>query len=231
MVTIAHGTLFKNMPDSDPAKRIAAKAYMAFELTKILSGQPFDYDRHGGQMRVQKLPDGTLRLGLFDFGGMALEPATPHEIECLRQAIRDTTKYVASGLNISDAVAKAINITETSGREYLSRIREAWIGLSDFSRVLSKKDFLDIAEHLMANPDTKGTIEQSIDSALDEVERQSGKVVMGAFKLWSRFEKQLDEFGEATIIYGQMEPSLQSPTNSKVNLRRTALRAAVAGMH
>ncbi len=78
------GTHFIELPGDDAAKHIdnqtkqqdfaykkaAAKAYIAMEFINILSGQSFDHDRHGAQLRIDRINDHESGMGLFDNGAV-----------------------------------------------------------------------------------------------------------------------------------------------------------------
>jgi hypothetical protein len=77
------GVHFNDLPENTPAefarKKAIAAAYLAVEFSKLLSGQCFDHDRHGMQLKVQILKNGDVHLGLFDHGCMATTPFTEVE--------------------------------------------------------------------------------------------------------------------------------------------------------
>ena len=75
------GTHFIELPDnshdgSDDAlkyKKAAAKAYVTMEFINILSGEAFDHDRHGAQLRIERISESESRVGLFDNGAIHVE--------------------------------------------------------------------------------------------------------------------------------------------------------------
>lgn len=68
------GVHFNDLPENTPQelayKKSVAKAYMMLEFRNLLSGEAFDHDRHGAQLRVDPA---TNQLGLFDHGAIHAE--------------------------------------------------------------------------------------------------------------------------------------------------------------
>jgi len=51
-------------------KRAAAKAYITMEFINVLSGNAFDHDRHGAQLRLSRIGSNETKMGLFDNGAI-----------------------------------------------------------------------------------------------------------------------------------------------------------------
>jgi hypothetical protein len=54
-------------------KKAAAKAYITMEFINVLSGKAFDHDRHGAQLRLERVSSNETRVGLFDNGAIHAE--------------------------------------------------------------------------------------------------------------------------------------------------------------
>ena len=71
------GTHFIELPEKTGEelayKKATAKAYVAMEFINILSGESFDHDRHGAQLRINRTGNNDSDIGLFDNGAIHAE--------------------------------------------------------------------------------------------------------------------------------------------------------------
>ncbi len=176
------------------AKHHAAKAQMALELYNILSGKPFDPDRHGQNFRLK----GT-HMGLFDHGavhavvkdkaGKAVGPdevdaaiAAGGTIEIPAASAEDrkllATALIASFKSLKDGTPLA-NVLHTqieqakkakgSSPDYLIRVERGLLALNDSYKYLDKegKDLIDIFAGLYNGGGKKSHIHPDIREELE----------------------------------------------------------------
>lgn len=172
------GVHFNDLPintiDEKLYKRALAKSYFAMEIAGIVKGEVVDHDRHGTQMRVYP---STNKVGLFDFGGMMIDPPTSEEKQQLGKAL---SKMVVAGFRGDDFI-KGLNetieeIEDKSGSKpnYLMHIRKALLSLEDFRRELTTDDIRDIFLSILISGEFDpeifdlgmlGTLTESFDGA------------------------------------------------------------------
>ncbi|MBY0372010.1 M48 family metalloprotease [bacterium] len=165
----AKGEHFNKLPESTPEqqryRKNLARAYVTLELIQVFSGEEFDHDRHGDQMRV----DGETVI-LFDHGAMSLEPPTQKQRELLgkilayaiNQGQSDWTQI--SGLVMS--AARQLRATDPETSDYLVKIQNAFLKLTDFTKHLDPTDRADILaavlNHGRVHPDIAGAIQAKL---------------------------------------------------------------------
>ena len=122
---------------TDPFVRTAALAHLTAELSNILSGQPFDHDRHGSQSKIAK-GNGTHTIGLFDHGCMALQPPTPEEKQQLATVLCDLVEGYMQGqtglLERAHSIIKELRERDGAAPAYLISVERALLALNDFMR-------------------------------------------------------------------------------------------------
>ena len=125
----------------DPFVRKVALAHLTAELSNILSGQPFDHDRHGSQSKIAK-GNGTHAIGLFDHGCMALQPPTPEEKQQLATVLCDLIEGYLQGksglLERAHSIIKEHREREGVAPAYLVSVERALLALNDFMRFDAK---------------------------------------------------------------------------------------------
>jgi hypothetical protein len=137
----APGAHFIDLPD-DRGRRELAKAIMTVELNNILSGRPFDNDRHGGNCRVE---GNTVHH--FDFGGMMLAPPSDDD---LRQLGETVVKAGFGAQSVDDFVNRYFDVLRERqgvGEEIspvLKRAQKALLSIAEYSQGLSKDDLIDV---------------------------------------------------------------------------------------
>jgi len=169
IIGLAEGQHFEDMPDGDPDKRLLAKGYLAFELHRIASGQVFDCDRHGQQLKYTKDKKGNYTFGLYDFGGMSMEPATQDETKALVRVAMNLAQAIQTGDGNGDLGAlmtQAVNDADASVKPYLSRVRKSWLALQDFAKHLEPKDYLDVADSILAAPMAKSALQEMVTAGM-----------------------------------------------------------------
>ena len=125
----------------DPFVRKVALAHLTAELSNILSGQPFDHDRHGSQSKIAK-GNGTHAIGLFDHGCMALQPPTPEEKQQLATVLCDLIEGYLQGksglLERAHSIIKEHRERKGVAPAYLVSVERALLALNDFMRFDAK---------------------------------------------------------------------------------------------
>ena len=147
---LVRGTEFNDLPKTTEhekdIRRLVAKAVVAAELTNILSGSFFDCDRHGNQLRVVVDEENhSVAIGLYDFGELALQEATPYELQQLKEVLIDFPKAVIKNSSFDAVFSQHIDAAIKLGKDthYLMRIRKALLALHDFLQELSANDLLE----------------------------------------------------------------------------------------
>jgi hypothetical protein len=138
----APGEHFLDLPEATEAerayKRELAMAILTMELNNIVTGLPFDNDRHGGNIRVS---DHTIHH--FDLGAMVLEPASDADYaqltEVLYNAIRNTSSVRDFGETILQEIRK-IRDTGAEVSDLVVRVQKALLSLGDYLVFLSAED-------------------------------------------------------------------------------------------
>lgn len=142
------GVEFNDLPletvEDNLIKTAVAKAVVYMELHNILQGSFFDSDRHGNQLKVDVLARNPLklRLGLFDFGEMAVE--APNQTERLQlnhllvRFVKSQQETHTLDLCLTEAISVAVAAGESS--QYLMRIRKSLLALNDFLAYLTPQD-------------------------------------------------------------------------------------------
>lgn len=178
----APGEHFIDLPKSEHRK-VLAKAIMALELNNILSGRPFDNDRHGGNCRVE---NGTVFH--FDFGGMMLAAPSDYDLRQLGQAV------VAAGLaaqSVEDFINRYFEVLrqrEAKGEEIsplLKRAQKALLSIAEYSADMTKDDMLEVLVSAAAH-DLHPAVRSAVESAVMEaLEREPGLMLQMAGLLQS----------------------------------------------
>jgi hypothetical protein len=122
---------------NDPFLRKAALAHVTAELLNILSGAPFDHDRHGSQSKISR-GDRTHSIGLFDHGCMALEAPSAQEKEQLSTVLCDLVQGYLDGktglLERAHTITKERREQDGVAPAYLVSVERALLALNDFMR-------------------------------------------------------------------------------------------------
>ncbi len=134
------GMHFNDLPDGRQKKAVAM-AYLTLELGQILSGRPFDHDRHGAQLKVN-LP--LQKIGIFDNGALMMHYPTGKEKEELGR-ILGKSYSLSEKQNISIAKAfEEVVRSEKAPSEYVLNVQKGLLALQDFMSVLSKEELKQV---------------------------------------------------------------------------------------
>ena len=147
-----------------------AKAILTVEMTHLLSGDAVDHDRHGAQARIEGN-----RIGLFDFGGMALHAPSEHQKALLASALSRTMRNysvqnpLAKPKSIGDALSRAIQEISRNAPEadqdYLSGVQRGLLALTDYMKTLSKEEILSVMLTVVAQPTLDPVIHKEIEGS------------------------------------------------------------------
>jgi hypothetical protein len=167
------GIEFNDLPKSTTQeialRKTISKAILTIELTNILSGDYFDCDRHGNQLRIQT--DEIIKIGLYDFGEMALQKATPEELKQLISVIQDFPKAILQNISFdtlfSDHIEKAMAMQQTP--HYLMRIRKALLALQDFQKTITHQDLLAILETIAKSQKVSPVIQETYSQVINKI--------------------------------------------------------------
>jgi hypothetical protein len=142
------GVHFDELPEDTAEqrayKKAVAKATIIAEFLILLSGRPIDDDRHVAQMRIDAALD---RIGLFDHGGLDLEPPTKEEKQLLARVLANATQNYEEGISISELIYKQLHeIKEQRGGipDYLVKVERAALALTPFFQWLSADDLEEV---------------------------------------------------------------------------------------
>lgn len=160
IIELINGTEFNDLPETTLAERriknIAAKAVYTMELENILSGKRFDSDRHGNQLRIEaNLDTGSMEIGVYDFGEMALENPSDDEIAQLAAVFGKVPKLIFRKLSFTGALDAALSeqisvaASNQISTRFLMRVRKALLALQDFNKHLSNSEMVDVLLRVM----------------------------------------------------------------------------------
>jgi len=151
LMELAQGMTYNEIDkSSDPQFfKNFALGYHTHELINILSGNFFDEDRHGGQLKIENN-----QATLFDFGATKVDKKpSDQELNFVGELLADAYSTISSsddltGVDISKQLSEkfiaAIESYKNSGNEntgYLTSIHKAWLALADFRRDFTKQDY------------------------------------------------------------------------------------------
>lgn len=150
----AYGEEFNDISNAEyniPIKQAVAYAVVKTELLNILKGNRFDCDRHGNQLRIQRIGN-LLEVKLYDFGEMALDLPNQAQLSVLKLLINHCFNVVYNNqeLNIYEIFESLIKKYHPDSIEvdYLTRLQKAVLALNDFAQYLTKSDFKDIISNI-----------------------------------------------------------------------------------
>ena len=129
--------IFERDGAQDPITRKVALAHITAELINILSGEPFDHDRHGAQSKIKR-GDGAHTIGLFDHGCMALEGPSTEEKQQLATVLCDLVQGYLEGktglLERAHTIIRERRERDGIAPAYLVSVERALLALNDFMR-------------------------------------------------------------------------------------------------
>jgi hypothetical protein len=135
------GVHFNDLEDGTPEerryKKAVAKACIAIELRNIFSGEAFDHDRHGAQLRIDTASNG---IGMFDHGAMHLLPLESVEKAAVARAVTVGLARIIRGDRLHAAIHDAMKAGRLTGAragdvagDCLVRVQRALLQLTDFT--------------------------------------------------------------------------------------------------
>lgn len=157
----AKGVIFNALPEDTSEQRAYkkdfAKAYIVFEISRILSGRKFDHDKHGAQLCVESK---TGETGIFDTGAMAItEPGAQDQrylghvlydalnnMLALKKIVTEKEFCAEWGAILSAAIDRKIEVLHEASidTQYLVEIKKGVLALGDFFNVLEPDDLQDL---------------------------------------------------------------------------------------
>jgi hypothetical protein len=152
---IAEGEHFNDLPVTNETerayKRAAAKAIFTAEISIMLSGQGFDYDRHGAQQRIKGG-----KITMFDHGslmmtqdGKALAQPTEQERKALGKVIAEVYDAIQAAETSQDQqssiIQKLLEALQTAEKDpevenYIQCFKRGILALSDYRQAMGKDD-------------------------------------------------------------------------------------------
>ena len=141
------GMEFDEIPAGE-YKTALQKAYLSVELLNILSGREFDYDRHKGQMMIERGEGNTSTIGLFDTGSMALQPPTPEDQEALGHLIYKTLEHSLREPDTPIGEIVSYEFDEfykknPNASSYITEVQRGLTVMGPYYENLTKKDWMD----------------------------------------------------------------------------------------
>jgi hypothetical protein len=151
-IDLMQGIEFNELPienaEDKTAKKAIAQAVLFIELSNILSGNGFDSDRHGNQMRAI-IHKNTIQLGFYDFGEMGESP-TENELQQFADVLHSIPTMAIKNPSIGDLFDKALSakidalVEKKKSAHYLIRVRKALLALQDFQQVLMPQELIEV---------------------------------------------------------------------------------------
>jgi len=167
--------------------RLVAKAVLIMEMRQILQGGYFDCDRHGNQLRVvTDRQTKTIHLGLYDFGEMSLQLPEQSALNALACVIRDLKAAMLAGQSFDQVFDKHIKlyINAPSAKNYLMRVRKAFLALQDFQKHLSLSELNEVIKAVAASSDIHPLLRPAVNSLVSQASFSG--LAMGAYSFFSR---------------------------------------------
>jgi Peptidase family M48/ABC1 atypical kinase-like domain len=166
--------------DQDKAHvRNLATAQLVLELSHMLSGRPFDHDRHGGQQKI----DGNY-IGEFDFGAMGVTQSSPRQKQLIGHVmagaiIQSHLKGEDFSKSLDSEIEKCANNDQE--RDFIAKLKRGVLALGNFQGQVGGIDEL---KPIIGAIYAAGQIEEDILNAMSE---RAGKVV--STKIFQELEK------------------------------------------
>jgi hypothetical protein len=156
-----------------------ATAQIALELSHILSGRPFDHDRHGGQQKI----DGNY-IGEFDFGAMSVTESSPRQKQLIGHVIAGAIiDSHLKGRNFSQSLEREIDkcAQNEQERDFMAKLKRGVLALGNFQEQIGGMEEL---KPIIGAIYVSGQMDKDITDAMKE---RAGKIASG--KIFAELEK------------------------------------------
>lgn len=166
VMKMAEGIVFNAIEDSE-LKRSVAKAYLTVELANLMSGTPFDHDRHGDQLLVDER-SGT--LWIVDSGAMRLEPYSGKDKEYIGNFLFRVYEGLQHSHDLASVAVDAMdgNSGSDGPPKVIAEVQRALLALADFYRELNRDDLRDVIKAALRINRTDPIVQQAfIDGFVD----------------------------------------------------------------
>jgi hypothetical protein len=211
----AKGVSFNRLPNDD-YKVALGEGLHFLEERKILAGQAFGYDRHGGQLNVDRQTNTVL---LFDPLDMPVEKPTGEQIAQVARFFGRlaranlVTRFL--GKTQDDLSLKILNESIEKERQagnspaYLMKLRKAALNRNDFKAVISPEQLEEFNRQLIFSADVHPVIAAKIRQGLFYTEARGSawqairKTLLKHFKIAGEVDQAIDQ-----IRHGAANPSV-----------------------
>lgn len=165
IMQLAEGTPFNDLQD-EQLRRGAAKAYLAIELSNLISGERFDHDRHGNQLIIDE-KSGT--LWVIDTGAMRLDPLVEKDKEHIGNYLFKVYEGLQRKSDLGSVAVEALQAFGEDGpSKIVAEVQRALLALADFYRELRGDDFKDVIRAALRRGQTDPVVQQTfIDRFVD----------------------------------------------------------------
>lgn len=185
IMEMAPGKTLANDDWTDAEKHDLAVAYVALELSLLLSGQRWDTDRHQGQQNFYDKSFRDFCIGVFDTGAQMNRSPNKKDKVMLGYLLYELATGVKNGENISDVLIKTVReIDSAAGKfnidsSYIDGVQRGLTALSDIieyqkeqkdefgnvvveSRSLTAQDFQNIINAIQKSGLVDKTVEKTV---------------------------------------------------------------------
>lgn len=174
----ANGPEYNDLPkdtvEEKALRKQVASAVLIMELINLFSGDCFDDDRHGSQLRVEVLGDQII-LGLYDWGELSIEPPSKEAIQEFANAIVNLPAFLKQNMTFEAAFSATLNNSidkpgqSEEVKSHLQRIRKALNALSDASNELSASEIYNILDKIKQSGYVHPILKAAIISILPKI--------------------------------------------------------------
>jgi hypothetical protein len=160
-IDLAEGEEFNTLITHPKGQELAwAVAYTVIysELKRMISGQPFDADRHGGQLRARLLGSDHILITHYDFGELVIDKPTENELKhcaaCFDLIYKNLLSGYFSGHFSLEAMINIVNdylndpMHSKDDLRRLQAIRKGILALQDYFSYLSKPEYSMVLRQL-----------------------------------------------------------------------------------
>ena len=185
IMEMAPGKTLANDEWTDAEKYDLAVAYVALELSLLLSGQRWDTDRHQGQQNFYNKSFRDFCIGVFDTGAQMKRAPNKKDKMMLGYLLYELAVGVKNGENISDVLVKTVREIDTAADKfnvdasYIDGVQRGLTALSDIieyqkeqkdddgnvvveSKSLTAQDFQNIINAIQKSGLVDKTVERTV---------------------------------------------------------------------